>query len=223
MNATVPETVRKAFPELDEGNRLGTLAAFAEILRQWNQRINLISRNDEPFIWERHIVPSLAPLKVLLLPMDIWLMDIGSGGGFPGLVLKIARPDLQILLVESVKKKALFLKQVIQELGLPRIAVANHRAEELAHLSEFRKKFDVVTARAVARISQLVEWGEPFLGDRGYWFLWKSQQELQELQATAVDLNLSYQIFSPPEPLRQQFPRLANQLWFKIHRPLSSD
>ncbi|RMG61038.1 MAG: 16S rRNA (guanine(527)-N(7))-methyltransferase RsmG, partial [Calditrichaeota bacterium] len=149
-------------------------------------------------------------------------MDIGSGGGFPALVLKIARPDLQVLMVESIKKKALFLKDAIRQLKLTKIAVANHRAEELARLPDFLNRFDVVTARAVAKIHQLIDWGKPFLKEQGYWFLWKSQRELQELEATAVDLNLTYQIFAPPQPLRQQFPRLANQLWFKIHRSAST-
>lgn len=173
------------------------LEVFVQLLREWNQRVNLVSRRDVDHLWEHHILPSLIPLKLLNLPIGDRCLDIGSGGGFPAMPLKIVRPDLQFLLVESVRKKSLFLRKVIQELSLERIAVVNQRVETLHTTAAFQQAFDWVTARAVADLATLLQWGYPLLKRSGKFLFWKGEADAAELKMVASRWNFSYGVRCP--------------------------
>lgn len=149
------------------GIRLSTaqlvqFAAYAVALREWNERINLtaISALDE--IYCRHFLDSLSLARFWDHPPTN-LVDIGSGAGFPGLPLKILQPDLRLTMVESVGKKAEFLRHIAATLGLSDVSVLAARAEDVGRTRAERAVYDLVTARAVAELRVLVEYSLPLL------------------------------------------------------------
>lgn len=188
------------------------LLQFAEMVGDWNQRINLISRRDAPQLWENHILPSLVALALIDIPQNSWMLDMGSGGGFPAIPLNILRPDLQLLMVESIRKKARFLAHAIAELPLKNATVITERLEILGKDEEFQGKFHVITARAVAAIPKLIKWGRPFLRKDGFFLLWKGCSDIPELEMHADTLGYTYKIHHVPEKyhaLSPKFPALC--------------
>lgn len=135
-------------------------ARYSAELRAWNTRVNLTSITDEREIILRHFLDSLrCALSWGDTPSR--LVDVGSGAGFPGLPLKILRPELHVILVESVGKKAAFLEHVVAALDLRDVAVVTARAEIVGHNPQHREQYDVVTARAVAELATLAEYCLP--------------------------------------------------------------
>jgi 16S rRNA (guanine527-N7)-methyltransferase len=167
------------FPE-PSPEQIVQLTTYLRLLQEWNKRINLISPNDEERIAERHILESLAVLSIWSFPEAASVLDLGSGGGFPGLPLKIMRPDLGMTLLESRQKKALFLNTVVRELKLENCRIVNARAEELAQVGE--EKFSIVIARAVADLKTLWEWSRPLLVSGGILLAMKGGELDDELQ-----------------------------------------
>jgi 16S rRNA (guanine527-N7)-methyltransferase len=154
---------RKNGLALDEPG-LARLERYAELLREWNARVNLVSRRDTENLWSAHLLHSLSILFVAGLPAEANVMDLGSGGGLPGIPLAIVRPDLRLMLVDSIAKKTAALSAMVAELGLPNIQVVCGRAEQLGAAHE--RKYGVVIARAVAALEDLLKWSEK-LYDRG--------------------------------------------------------
>jgi 16S rRNA (guanine527-N7)-methyltransferase len=147
---------------LDEGQLL-SLEKLAALLLDWNQKINLISRRDEENVWTNHVLHCLALLFRVDLPRCASILDLGTGGGLPGIPIKIARPDLSLTLLDSTQKKINVVKNLIEELGLKGIEAVWGRAEELGKLNQHTRRYDIVVARAVASLKDLVQWSEPFL------------------------------------------------------------
>lgn len=168
------------FPE-PAPEQVAQLQNYIALLLEWNQRINLISPNDEERIAERHILESLAVFSAWSFPQNASVLDLGSGAGFPGIPLKIMRPDLAMTLLESRQKKTLFLNAVVRELKIENCRVINARAEELAITSS--ERFSHVIARAVADLKTLWEWGQPLLADLGVLLAMKGGEIDEELQA----------------------------------------
>jgi 16S rRNA (guanine527-N7)-methyltransferase len=138
------------------------LLRYRDLLRTWNARFNLTAITDDEGMRVRHFVDSLSALHVL--PGGrLTVLDVGSGAGLPGIPLKIARPDLDVTLMDSTGKKVTFCEQVIQELGLRGIRALKARAEEVAHQSDQRERYDVVIARALAALPTLLEYLLPFV------------------------------------------------------------
>ncbi|MGQ9829922.1 MAG: 16S rRNA (guanine(527)-N(7))-methyltransferase RsmG [Roseiflexus sp.] len=135
-------------------------ARYSAELRAWNTRVNLTAITDEEGIVVRHFLDSLrCALSWGDAPSS--LIDIGSGAGFPGLPLKILRPEMRVALVESIGKKATFLRHVVDVLNLRDVTVLNARAETVGRDPHHREQYDVVTARAVAELATLVEYCLP--------------------------------------------------------------
>ncbi len=135
-------------------------ARYSAELRAWNTRVNLTSITDEREIILRHFLDSLrCALSWGDTPSR--LIDVGSGAGFPGLPLKILHPELHVILVESVGKKAAFLEHVVATLALRDVTVVAARAELVGHDPQHREQYDVVTARAVAELATLAEYCLP--------------------------------------------------------------
>ena len=140
-----------------ENNQIQQFERFENELRYWNEKVNLISRKDEENIFERHILHSLAILKYIDLKPKAKCLDFGTGGGFPGIPLKIARPDLSMLLVDSIKKKGKITEMFAKHTGLKEINFKIARVEELQEEFDKRIEFDYIFARAVGRLEVLVD------------------------------------------------------------------
>src|SRR5258708_2046465 len=151
--------------------QLATLDQLGAALRDGNQRVNLTRITDPAEIETRHFLDSLSaalPLLDRLRQGDpLRLIDVGSGGGMPGLPLKIAFPQLRVTLVESVGKKAAFLRDTVQQLGLEDVEVVAMRAELAARGPEHRDAYDWATARGLAKLPVVVELCAPFLNQGG--------------------------------------------------------
>ena len=178
--------------------QLEQLQKYIALLLDWNQRINLISPNDKERIAERHIWESLAVLSAWPFPENATVLDLGSGGGFPGIPLKIVRPDLAMTLLESRQKKTLFLNAAVHELKLSNCRVVNARAEELAKTSG--EKFSIAIARAVANLKTLWKWSRPQLVEGGVLLAMKGGELDDELLALKkFDARVEYRVLRYPK------------------------
>ena len=149
--------------------------AYAALLASWQERMNLVGPSTLPAIWTRHFADS-AQLLALAGSGRSWL-DVGAGAGFPGIVIALLDPSAQLTLVESIAKKCRFLDEVTESLGLSgRVLIENRRVETLP-----RQKFDIITARALAALGQLFDWGLPYAGSGTRWLLPKGIRVLEEL------------------------------------------
>lgn len=163
---------------------------YRQELLDWNTRFNLTAITDPEEILIKHFLDSLSLLMAYDRP-GARLLDIGSGAGFPGLVLKIVRPDWQVTLLEATSKKVTFLRHMIELLQLTGIEAVHGRAEDLAHQAEYRASFDIVTARAVASLPTLLEYAAPFCRVGGQIILPKKgdlAEQLAQGKRAAVEL-----------------------------------
>lgn len=174
-----------------ESAQMTAFRRYYDLLVEWNAKFNLTRITGEDEVATKHLLDSLA---VLRLPASRdWrsLADIGSGAGFPGIPLRIMRPDLEVTLVEATGKKVGFLEAVISELGLSGVQALHARGEELGRKPEFREAFDAVTARAVARLNVLVEYCLPLVKVGGQFVACKGPDggaELLEAEAGCREL-----------------------------------
>lgn len=134
---------------------------YMNLLLEWNEKINLTAITDENEIILKHFVDSLTICKYLENKNS--LIDVGTGAGFPGIPVKIVRPDLKIVLLDSLNKRVKFLNDVIEKLDLKNIVALHGRAEEVARKPEYREQFDIATSRAVANLPVLLEYLVPFV------------------------------------------------------------
>ena len=172
------ELAERSFGLSFSNKQVVLLKQYVALLTDWSGRVRLISRNDRNFIWERHILDCLS--LVPHLPGNGPLLDLGSGAGLPGIVIKIMRSDLEVYLLEPTRMKNLFLQEAITALGLQSAFAIRSRAEHLVEDSSFAGKFLIGTARAVARLPQLWNWTEPFLASQGVLISMKGPDSLCE-------------------------------------------
>ena len=144
---------------------------FKNLLLNYNNKFNLTAITDENGIYIKHFLDSIAGES--FFPKSAKVVEIGSGGGFPSVPLKIIRNDLQFVLVESTGKKCEYLKEVVDKLALNCVKVENMRAEDAARKDFYREKFDVAEARAVARLNTLAEYCMPFVKTGGRFIAYK--------------------------------------------------
>jgi 16S rRNA (guanine527-N7)-methyltransferase len=161
-------------------HQLDALDRYERMIIERNKVINLVSRKSCAELRTRHVLDSLYVLKHDFNWSQSTIVDIGSGAGFPGIVLHVALQPAHTLLIESIEKKAVFLEDVIKTLGLNHIQVYSGRSEDAAHDAEFRSQYDIAVSRAVGSVSEIVELGLPFLKVRGHLALYKSEEGLKE-------------------------------------------
>ncbi len=143
--------ILKYFPDLNDDSKEKMKNLF-NLYENVNKKINLISRKDFDFFYERHVLHSLSISKVFRFKNNDDVMDLGTGGGFPGIPLAILFPDSNFFLVDSIKKKTDCLSEIVLDLNLPNVKVINARSETLDY------KFDFIISRAVASLSKLDSW-----------------------------------------------------------------
>jgi len=164
------------------------LIAFHELVYEKNKYINIIGRGGKEDIIERHILDSASLLShsdILFRDMDtdnFNIIDIGTGGGFPGIPLAILLDRAKIFLLEKSKKKVEFLLCAIDKLPLTNVTILNGRAEEIARLEKWRENFEIVTARAVTKFNILLELSIPFCSINGRIIFYKSKKVVHEIE-----------------------------------------
>ena len=160
------------------------VARYHEMLADWNTRMNLTGDTDFATSLDRHYTDSLAPLaNETLFPKGASLIDVGSGAGFPGLPLAIARPDLQVTLLDSLMKRINFLDAVVKELGLTNVKLVHSRAEDGGRDVKLREQYDIAVARAVAPLPVLCELLLPFVKVGGRMICYKGPSAEEDLLA----------------------------------------
>ena len=165
------------------------LGRYIDLLLQANRRMNLTRILDREAAEVHHVGDALTLLRFIPAGPQR-LADVGSGGGVPGIPLAIVRPDLQVVLIESTRKKATFLEEVASELGLANIRVSPTRAEDAGRSTELRESFDVVVARAVATMDWLAEWCIPLVKKGGKMLAMKGPKAAEELPAAEHAIRL---------------------------------
>ena len=171
--------------------QLEAFQLYHEQLLTWNERINLTSVTGYEEVQTKHFLDSLSCLQVLdPLSPDARCIDIGTGAGFPGLPLKIVRPFIRLTLLEATAKKAHFLEHLVGELELSDVQVLTGRAEDLGQRTEYRERFDVALARAVAGLSVLVEYALPLIKVGGTFVAQKGRDIRDEVTAAGQAVEL---------------------------------
>ena len=178
------DIILKYFPELTDKQK-EQFAALYDLYTDWNAKINVISRKDITNLYEHHVLHSLGIAKIINFRNGTQIMDLGTGGGFPGIPLKIAFPDLKVTLLDSLQKRIRFLDEVIVKCNLKGTQAVHGRAEDYAKPSLFREKYDLCVSRAVANLSTLSEYCLPFVKKDGVFIALKGpdvRTELSEAQ-----------------------------------------
>ncbi len=154
---------------------------YYELLIEWNNKINLTAITEYDEVISKHFIDSILICSFIDLNGKK-IIDIGTGGGFPGIPIKIINPDTDIVLVDSLNKRVNFLNEVISELKLEKIEAIHGRAEDLGHDKNLRGKFDYSVSRAVANLSTLSELCIPFLKEGGTFISYKSENTDEEIK-----------------------------------------
>lgn len=185
------------YPEIDAFNKglsemgielsslqLQQFIDYYEMLVETNKVMNLTAITELNEVINKHFIDSLSIIKVLKLSNER-ILDLGTGAGFPGIPIKIAFPDTEMVLLDSLNKRLIFLNDVIQRLGLKNIRTIHGRAEDYGKDRNYRESFDICVSRAVAKLSSLSEYCLPYVKKGGYFIPYKSGQVEEEIVVAA--------------------------------------
>lgn len=173
--------------ELNE-QQLAQLERYYELLVEWNEKMNLTGITERDAVYEKHFFDSISLAFYVNMNDIANLADIGSGAGFPSIPLKIVFPHLKVLIVDSLNKRIGFLQHLAEELELIDVECVHGRAEDIARLPKYRDQYQLVTARAVARLAVLNEFCLPFVAVNGVFASMKGSSLAEELQESSYSL-----------------------------------
>ena len=173
------ETI-KPFEISVDNDAFARLDKFAEMLIETNKSFNLTAIKEPDDVTVKHFADCLAIFKYVDIPENAKIIDVGTGAGFPGLALKLARPDIKMTFLDSTRKKLGFIENVLNECGVEG-EILHMRAEEAAQLTKYREQFDFATARAVAALPVLSEYCLPFVKQNGSFISMKSAESNEEI------------------------------------------
>lgn len=202
---------------------------YKDLLKEWNERINLTAITDDEAIIKKHFIDSLKIFRFSKLKDSKRIIDIGTGAGFPGIPMKIIMPEIEIVLLDSLNKRVNFLNEVISSLELRGITAIHGRAEDFAREAKYREKFDAVVSRAVANMAVLSELCIPYIKKDGYFVALKgpavdeeikdankainvlggSLQETIEVTVEGTDLNHNLVVVKKIKETSKDYPRKA--------------
>lgn len=171
-------------------SQLQQFITYYEMLVEKNKVMNLTAITEFDEVMEKHFADSLSLVRVINLHEPISVMDMGTGAGFPGIPLKIAFPELKVTLADSLNKRVLFLKEVIQSLGLQEIEAIHGRAEDMARMKDYRESYDLCVSRAVANLSTLAEYCLPFVKIGGKFISYKAGECDEEVASAKSSIFL---------------------------------
>jgi len=179
---------------------------YFELLVEWNEKMNLTAITDEPSVYLKHFYDSISLAFYVDMNGQKTICDVGAGAGFPSIPLKICFPDLEVTIIDSLNKRISFLEHLAEELKLKNVHFVHSRAEDFAQDKKYRETFDVVTARAVARLSVLSELCVPLVKKDGLFVSMKgaaAEDELLDskkaLSVLGAELNEKYSFVLPQE------------------------
>jgi 16S rRNA (guanine527-N7)-methyltransferase len=167
-------------PDMDQRELILT---FTCMILKWNEAVGLIAKADEDNLFLRHFCDSLQPLLLFGFKKNAIVLDIGAGGGFPSIPIRIFRPDLTFVLAESSKKKTSFLKDVLVELKIENMSIYNGKVENMA----LERKFDYVMSRGVGSLQKFSQLAKPLLTDDGHMYTFKTKQFVTELESITTN------------------------------------
>ena len=165
--------------KLDE-TALERFDLYGKLLVEWNEKINLTAITDPEGVTIKHFLDSITIFSYVDIPEGAKVIDVGTGAGFPGLAMLIARPDLQMTLMDSTKKRLTVIEDILEKIGLS-ADVVHSRAEEAGKKEEYREKYDFSTARAVTNLRDLAEYCLPFVKVGGSFVPMKSAKTQEEI------------------------------------------
>lgn len=163
-------------------NQLAQLKQYYELLIEWNEKMNLTALTAPEDVALKHFADSLLLLRYCDIEKNARVIDVGTGAGFPGMVLKIARPDIQLTLLDSLQKRLGFLDEVCNELGFDDVELIHSRAEDGSR-TELRDSFDIAVSRAVASLNTLCEYDMPYVKVGGRFIAMKGKEAQEEMSA----------------------------------------
>lgn len=204
---------------------------YRELLKEWNQKINITSIENDEDIYVKHFLDSVLYLKDEDINENKSIIDVGTGGGFPGYPLKIINDNYKVTLLDSLKKRIDFLDEVKKEIKLEGVELIHGRAEELGQNVMYREKFDICVSRAVASLNVLSEYCLPFVKVGGYFAAYKSEnisseiissenaikklggkiKEVKEVNLPGTDIIRKIVIIEKIESTNSKYPRKAGK------------
>lgn len=161
---------------------------YKDLLKEWNQKINITSIEDDEEIYLKHFIDSVLLLNENNNYENKTIIDVGTGGGFPGLPLKIINNNYKITLLDSLRKRIDFLSEVAIALNLQDVKLIHGRAEDFGQNKEYREKYDICVSRAVAPLNVLCEYCIPFVKVGGYFAAYKSDNISQEISDSDITI-----------------------------------
>lgn len=208
-------------PQLDALNR------YFELLTEWNKHINLTAIVQRQEVYVKHFWDSLALLNLDVLQKRdkpvASMIDVGTGAGLPGIPIAICRPEVRVTLCDSLNKRTKFLEVVKEELNLDNVSIFHARSEEFARLQQHRNQYDIVTARAVAKLNVLSELLVPFTRPGGYVIAYKGPDAAAEIEEAANALRqLNASVVSAQEIELPEGMGRRTMIVLKVHKPTAN-